>query len=345
MLYYLFTAPTAALPLVLLVAFPLSWPKQIMANPPTELLARIASMYYEEDMTQAHIARKTGYSRSMISRYLKEARRLGIVEISVHHPLARRADLEKALRERFALRHVRVLDRTSNDYSRTLRSVGALAAQLLEEIVEDGMVIGMSWGTGLAETVQACRPQNRRGVFVIQIIGAVGAANPAIDGPELARLLAHKLGGDYATLPAPLFVESEAVREALERSRQVQEVFSWAEKMDVALVGVGTVDREYSSLIRSGYLTPEQLDEFIQAGAVGDVCTFHFDIHGRLVHPPLQRCLVTIEPTTLMRTPIRLGVAAGQAKARPMVGALRSRLINALVTDHVAANQVLQLAH
>ena len=42
----------------------------------------------KEDMTQAHIARKTGYSRSMISRFLKEAKRQGVVEIRVHHPLA-----------------------------------------------------------------------------------------------------------------------------------------------------------------------------------------------------------------------------------------------------------------
>ena len=33
-----------------------------------ELLARVASMYYESDMTQAQVALRTGYSRSMISR-------------------------------------------------------------------------------------------------------------------------------------------------------------------------------------------------------------------------------------------------------------------------------------
>ena len=308
------------------------------------LLARVASMYYEEDMTQAHIARETGYSRSMISRFLKEAKRLGIVEICVHHPLARRPDLEKSLREQFDLRHVRVLDHTADDYQRTLGNVGALAAKLVEELVADGMVIGMSWGTGLAEMVRACRPQQRRDLFFIQIIGAVGAANPAIDGAELARELARKFGGAYATLPAPLFVESEAMCRALKRSRQVQDVFELAEKMDLALVGVGAVEKSFSSLLRSGYLTPEQLHEFARAGAVGDVCTIHFDIHGNLVDSPLQRRLVTIEPETLRRTPIRLGIAAGQAKAHPILGALRAGLINALVTDAAAASLILQLA-
>ena len=308
-----------------------------------DLLARIASMYYEEDQTQAYIARETGYSRSMISRYLKEAKRLGIVEICVHHPLARHPDLEKKLREHFDLRNVRVLDRSADNYGRTLSNVGALAALLVDDLVEDGSIIGMSWGTGLAEMVRACRPQFRKGVSVVQIIGAVGTVNPAIDGAELARELARKFGGSYATLPAPLFVESEAMCQALKRSRQVQDVFALAERMDIALVGVGTTDRHYASLVRSGYLTPEQLAEFVDAGAVGDVCTIHFDIDGNLIDIPLQRRLVTIDPATLRQTPIRLGIAAGQAKAKSILGALRSGLINALVTDETAATLVLQL--
>ncbi len=307
-----------------------------------DLLARIASMYYEEDMTQAHIARETGYSRSMISRYLKEAKRLGIVEIRVHHPLARCPNLEKRLRERFGLRHVRVLARSLDDYQRTLSNVGALAAHLVEELVADESIIGMSWGTGLAEMVSACRPQFRKGLTVVQIIGAVGASNPAIDGAELARELARKFGGSYTTLPAPLFVESEAMCQALKRSRQVQDVFDLATHMDMALVGVGTIEQEFASLVRSGYLTPSQLREFAKAGAVGDVCTLHFDIDGRLIDIPLQRRLVTIDPETLRKTPIRLGIAAGRAKAKPILGALRAGLINALVTDEIAASLVLQ---
>lgn len=315
-----------------------------MDRPRIELLARIAGMYFEEDMTQAHIARETGYSRSMISRFLKEAKRQGVVEIRVHHPLARRPDIEKALRERFALRRVRVVDCFSNDYARTLSRVGALAARLVEELVEDHMTIGMSWGTGLAEMVQACRPQPRTGVSVLQIIGSMGAANPNIDGAELARQLAHVFGGSYAILPVPLLVENETICRVLKRERQVHEVFDAAREMDLALVGVGTLETAKSSLVRSGYLSPAQLEEFVQAGAVGDVCAIHFDLHGNLVDTPLQRRFVGIGYQALVHAPLRLGIAAGPAKVRPILGALRGGTINALVTDNTAATQVLQLA-
>lgn len=59
-----------------------------------ELLARIAGLYYEDRLTQEEIAQQTGYSRSMISRFLTEARDLNVVEVKVNHPLGRHRELE-----------------------------------------------------------------------------------------------------------------------------------------------------------------------------------------------------------------------------------------------------------
>lgn len=309
-----------------------------------DLLAQIASMYYEEELTQAEIARRTGYSRSMISRFLTEAKQLGVVEIRVHHPMARRSDLEQALRRDFPLKRVWVLDCHSHEYTARLRRVGMLAARLVEETVTDHMTIGMSWGTGLAEMVQALRPQAREGIMVMQIIGSMGTANPRIDGSELARQFAHSFGGRYRILPTPLIVEDESIRDGLRQDRRVREVLDHAWNMDLVLVGIGTVKTAYSSLVRSGYLTPEELGEFVQAGAVGDVCTIHFDIHGQLIDIPLQRRFMGIDYDALVHVPLRIGIAAGQPKAAAILGALRAGMINVLVTDDVAATHVLRLA-
>jgi DNA-binding transcriptional regulator LsrR (DeoR family) len=49
----------------------------------SEFLARIAYLYYKEDLTQQQIAQQTGLSRPKIARLLKEARRTGIVRIDI----------------------------------------------------------------------------------------------------------------------------------------------------------------------------------------------------------------------------------------------------------------------
>lgn len=306
-----------------------------------ELLARVAELYFQFEMTQAQIAKQTGYSRSMISRLLTEARQQGVVEVRINHPLKRRLDLEAALQAKFKLKHVRVLAHNTLGHSQMLRRLGSLAATLVQELVQDSMTIGVSWGTALAETVAALRPQPRTGIRVAQIIGSSGAADPDIDGPELARKLARVLGAKYSTLPAPLFVHSEATRYALIRDPRVREVLGHSRTMALLLCGVGTIDIEYSSLLRSGSITLTQVEQLVRASAVGECCGHVFDVNGRTVDTAFTRQVIGLTEYALKRIPLRVGIAGGLAKATPVLGALRGGWINGIVTDEIAAVNVL----
>ena len=51
-----------------------------------------------------------------------------------------------------------------------------------------------------------------------------------------------------------------------------------------------------------------------------------------------------IDRPSLASIPIRLGVAGGQAKALPIVGACRAKYVNLLVTDEMAALSALRAA-
>lgn len=67
------------------------------------MLATVANLYYNSEMTQNEIAARMYTSRSKISRMLKEARELGIVEISIKEPWERDLDLEKQIQDRCGL--------------------------------------------------------------------------------------------------------------------------------------------------------------------------------------------------------------------------------------------------
>lgn len=307
-----------------------------------ELLARIAALYFEDGLTQAQIASQSGYSRSMVSRLLTEARQQEVVEIRVHHPLERRADLEQALQERLGLQVVRVLARETLSHVQMLRRLGSLAARVVEALVENHMTVGLSWGTAMFETVHALRPKLYTDIHVVQLIGALSTSDdPEIDGPELARRLARAFGGRYSILPAPLFVDNESTREALLNDHRVQRVLAYAEDMGLALVGIGTMDTEQSSLVRAGYLNAAQIHELAQAGVVGEVCAIHYDRTGQIVETPLTRRAVGISRSALAGIPDKVGVAGGQAKALPILGAVRAGLVNIVVTDQVAAIEIL----
>lgn len=54
-----------------------------------EKLVRIAQLYYQEEKTQSEIAKIYGVSRPLVSRMLREAKELGIVEIRIRPPRER----------------------------------------------------------------------------------------------------------------------------------------------------------------------------------------------------------------------------------------------------------------
>ncbi|HEY75110.1 MAG TPA: sugar-binding transcriptional regulator [Thermoflexia bacterium] len=308
-----------------------------------ELLAHIASLYYEEDLTQAEIARRIGTSRSTVSRMLREARDAGIVEIIIHHPWRTVPELERELVRRFHLHQARVLQAQGRPYSEVLKGLGVLAARHIDNILADGMTFGISWGTAVFSTVQALRPKRRLSIRVVQMIGAVGTSDPLIDGPDLARLLASVYGGEYRYLHAPLIVESPQVREALLQEPHIRETLDIARKADLALVGIGSPRPEVSSLLRAGYLDREALARLREQGVVGDICARHYDIRGRILDIPLNRRIVGIEPEDIHTIGQVIGVAGGAAKAEAILGALRGGCVDVLITDDTAAERVLAL--
>jgi DNA-binding transcriptional regulator LsrR (DeoR family) len=284
-----------------------------------------------------------GYSRSHISRMLAEARREGIVEIHVHHPLERVAALEQRLVDQFGLQEVRVLKSNGVPYSQMLRRLGALGAGLLAQKVNPNSILGISWGTALYEVGNMLAPIDYPDVKVVQLIGSATSRDHQVDGPGLARAFSMQFGGQYYTMPAPWLVGDKQIRDALMKERRMQEVLDLTKKVDIALVGIGTVDPRLSSLVRAGYLSIEEAEQIQAMGAVGDVCGHYFDIQGNLMEIPVAGYAFGTEVDTLQAISLTIGVAGGVVKAPGILGALRSKLVNSLVTDDAAARIVLEL--
>ncbi len=309
-----------------------------------EILARAASLYYEEGMNQNEVAGILGYSRSHISRMLTEARQEGIVEIHVHHPLERVAILEQRLGEQFDLQEVRVLKSNSVPYSQMLRRLGALTAHLLSQKITPNSILGISWGTALYEVSNMLQPIDYPEVKVVQLIGSATSRDHQVDGPGLARAFSLQFGGQYYTLAAPWLVGDKQIRDALMKELRLREVLDLTKEVDIALVGIGTVDAKLSSMVRTGYLTFEEADEIQAMGAVGDVCGHHFDIEGNLMEIPLAGYAFGTDAETLRGISLAIGVAGSTVKAPGILGALRSKLVNSLVTDDAAARAVLEIS-
>ena len=309
------------------------------------LLAKVASFYYEKNLTQAEIARRLDISRPQVSRLLAEARQEGVVEITIHHPKDKYISLKQDLLDRFCLQEVLIVASTHLGYTQLTEKLGTLAARHLEELLQDDMVVGISWNTGVYQVVNALQAAQQKKVTVVQLTGAAGSSiNPLIDGPDLTRWLAQTLGGQYKYLHAPLLVENPATREALLQDRTIREHMDLFEQMDMALIGIGGLSPALSSLLLAGYVTKAELREIVRQGAVGDICAYHYDLHGQILPLALHDRLIGVNLDTLKRTPYLIAVGGGIDKSTAVLGALRLGGIDCLVTDEIAARAVLKMS-
>lgn len=314
----------------------------------TDLLVMVATLYYELNRNQQQIADRLEISRSSVSRMIKEARDQGIVEIRIHKPVNRDYALEQALIDQFGLQDAYVL-RTPVEKreDEILWGVGRLAANYLQRVIEmlpPRVCMGIAWGTGVYAAISALQEDRSRQIDIVQIIGSVGAPDPLIDGPDLARLMAAKLGGRHYDMHAPALVEQPALRDMLFAEPAVRESLDRGRKVALAITGIGTVEPTASSFLRAGHLTPADLSELSSMGVVGETCGRFFDGWGRFENLAINQRVIGIGLDDLKRVPRVIAVARGLPKAPSILGALRGHYMTVLATDDLTARAVLQLA-
>ncbi len=311
------------------------------ADQDDDLMIEAATLYYEEQLTQAEIGKRLATSRSTVSRLLRDARARGVVQITIHHPWARNSRLEARLRATFGLRDARVLRAGERPPEVVLDGVGALAARYLQGVIRDGMVLGVSYGRTIAATIGHLTPNRPLDLVVVQLLGALGSDNPLIEGANLARDLAAKYGATYRYLYAPLVVEEARTRDRFVQEPLVQDVLAVGRQADIALVGIGVLGDEAPSLIYRGYLGASDVARLRGLGGVGNMCAQFFDADGVLLDTDLNRRSISIGLDGLEGIGLVVAAASGLQKAPAILGALRGGHVDVLISDDEAIEAVL----
>jgi DNA-binding transcriptional regulator LsrR (DeoR family) len=296
------------------------------------LIAKVARMYHEGGVRQPQIATELNLSQARVSRLLRQASEIGVVRTVVTLPPGVYTDLEESLQEKFGLRDAVVVDA---DGGQVIPALGAATAQYLHATLTGGEVLGVSsWSaTLLAAARDMPARTSSRLSRVIQLVGGHGDPSVQVQANRLTGDLAAVTGARPVLLPAPGLVSSPALRRALVRDPAIGEVMKSWKELDLALVGIGSL--EPSPLLRQSgnALTQDEQEELRSAGAVGDVCLRFFGADGAALKTSLDQRVVSISATDLMQVPRRVGVAGGSGKYRAVRAALRGGWVNVIVTD------------
>jgi DNA-binding transcriptional regulator LsrR (DeoR family) len=296
------------------------------------MLHMVAKLHYEADMAQVDIARRLGVSTATVSRLLQKARAVGIVRIEVLD-LASPEEITLELIEALGLKRAAVIDTPPSGMLSGLAA--PLGSILKEEGLGAGSVLGIGWGRAIREVLMAGLPRLPR-MLVVPLNGGMQQAAAHFQINEFVRQAAEQLGGTPHFLHAP-YLSSAELREAFLADPSVQETTDLWNRMDCSIVGVG-LPHAINPPEASAATSNEQA-----LSAAGDVIRHYVDFDGTILSWDGEERMIAASPDQLRRTRLSIGVAAAVEKAAGIVGAVRSGMINALVTDTATAQAILDI--
>ena len=302
------------------------------------LMAKVARMYYIQELNQQAITEKLQLHQSTISRMLKKARTLNLVRFSVSTPPGTFADLEDQLAARFDLKDVVVVDSPAEGEA-MVRDLGAALAYFLETTLKPGNTIGISsWSRSLFAMVDALHPGDYcANGKVVQILGGIGNVGGDFQAIHLAQRLAASIGAKPILLQSPAVVGSPEAQRVLMRDSAVKDATALFDKLDIALVGIGSMEPSKILSVSGNIFSRQERDELQRLGAVGDICFRYYNSEGQPVKSPLMKRVIGIDLERLRTCRRVVGVAGGSRKVPAILGALRGGLIDVLITEQRAA--------
>lgn len=297
-----------------------------------EKITRAAWHYYNDGLTQNRIADMLGVSRIKVSRLLEKGRQTGLIELRVNSPYGGCLALQKKIVDAFDLADARVVP--SADGLPIAPRIGRAAASFLLQKLEPNDLLAIGWGEAAATTLRYMAPViPHNNISLVSLTGGVSAyiGTSGLYGPQSNAHL----------IPTPLRVSSHELAEMLRVEPYVQHVLEMAKTARLALIGVGAVSSA-ATLVRYGYCTSAEVELFARQGAAGDILGYFYDADGQILDLDLHKHVVAVHPDDLRKIPNVAAAAAGLHKVDAILGLLRGKLANTLVTDETTARELLR---
>ena len=307
------------------------------------LLLKVSKLYYEKEYTQQQISERLNLSRPKVSRLLQQALTTGVVKINIIPQPGVYTDLEDALEAKYGLKETIVVGVSEpNSQIAVSREVGAAAADYFYRSMNSPCIIGISWGTTLRAMVDAIPAIDCHDSQVVQLVGGLGIPESEAHATYILRRLVAQTTSKLSVLPAPGIVDNAKVKKAFLSDSHVQEVFNLFQKISVAYVGIGAPILD-SIVMRDGsIITKKELDILKAKGAVGDICMRYFNADGQAILSEVDDRVIGISLEDLKKIDRVVGVTGGPEKSLAIRAALKGKIINVLITDHLSAKRVLQ---
>lgn len=309
-----------------------------MAQLSNEQLANIAHDYYLSNLNIAEISAKYKLSRYLINNAIEEAKKRGIVQISISNgQFKREVFLENKIKSKYHLKDVVILHKLETKIEDE-KALVSYASKKLQNYLDTHHNIGITWGTTLLDIVNHLQGVERPDLNFVQLVGM--PINASIRKNPLVQRLAEKFDANFVSLPLPLYAKNKKFIKESQEEPFYQLAKKYYQNLDLVISGIGTpealeddrfLNERYKNALFGNFY--QQIDGFIFGRP--------YDFHGQIFQEAADH-ICGIDDTALRQVPIRLVVEKNRFKSKALAGALRTGLVSHLITNDGIAERLLQ---
>lgn len=242
--------------------------------------------------------------------------------------------LQEALQKKLGLKKVIVVSGNLEEEEYVLNDLGKVAAVLLQQTLEAGMVLGVTGGSTMAAVADNLSPLKK--VEDITVVPARGGFGREVEkqANTVVSQIARKLGAKYFLLHASDNLSKEALKSVL-NDPAIKKVINTIKTTQCLVFGIGRADemairREFSK---------EQINMLKKQRAVAESFGYYFTREGSIVH---EIETLGINFSDFIKIQNTIGVAGGAKKAEAIYTIAKLKPHMMLVTDEAAAMEIMK---
>lgn len=291
-------------------------------------LIAAARLYYEDDLTQAEVAKRLGVSRPIVSKMLARAREVGIVHIEIRGGDEQDSDILEHLQRKYNLNGVLIVSSGKGAAEQAARYLA------LETAADKNLGLGWGYLAGdIVEKMGVTKLHTQDG-FIFPLIGHAHYNLHGYHPDNLVRRWGETMGRTSYYLKCPAFPDSEEKRDELEASADYKVVQALWSQMDSAIIFV----RNFPNVPDEGTATRFG-DALQKQKAVGSFLSYYYNDRGEFISGNSDFCLhIPLESLRRCRKIIGVGL---NASIKALHGALATGLITHLVVTREQAQELL----
>ena len=181
--------------------------------------------------------------------------------------------------------------------------------------------------------------------FVVEMLGDVGPPEVQHDAADVTQQLARLTGAQPRFLRVPGVVTSADVRTTLlEHDNHARETLAMLDRVDEALVGIGTCAVDAPLRPGENFFTEDQFEYARKLGAVGQVNLRFIDANGKPVESELDDMVIGVRLDQLAACERSIAVAGGANKYAAIRSSLIGGWVNTIITDVDTAKYLIKNA-